>query len=195
MMKILMLLIACLVPLIFICSSKSPTADAHLRKLFAGEMEHYQQQVAALRSAMEDGQYTLSDLQQYLFNAMWLVFEAKLYANVGLGLDVEATNADLATLVELGVLEEWPGNPLHNWVPMRVLTPADGFSAGDLCLSVCPPSHGSTARGVLRCFSFDLYVYGPDENAHSDYLDDAGVILGENHQWDTIPAGALYGTS
>lgn len=164
-----------------------------------GRDQEYQQRIAELaqrlteqRAAIEGGEATIEEIDEYCSTALWLVYTSKVYANYTFGADVQTTNDDLDSLVELGYLPLWPGNPVNGWEPMRVLTPADDYSACDLCFAPCPPDYYTKIKTGLAALAFDIFIYSPVES-HAQF----GSITqsGTNKDWSTPPAGAMYGLS
>ncbi len=160
----------------------------HIRELKAALSEQINDLEDA-KQGVEDSDGSLEAVDNYLWAALNVVNLAKTTANYDANGKVEETN-DLVSLVGLGYLPYWPGNPLNDWEPMRVLQASDGFSAGDLCLMVCPPeAYGDMGAGP-EAASYELFVYGPDESVVT-----FGTIYmaGTNGTWCTAPSGAMYG--
>jgi hypothetical protein len=146
------------------------------------------QRLHALRDAINSNQGSRVDqFKEYLHEAMYLVYLGKSTANLK-WTDLDATNDDLTKLVDLGYLPEWPGNPLDDWKPMRVLATGDPFSAGDLVFDLCPSSEVTTRDGHGYRSSFNLYIYGLEEVTAGPT--DPG--LKENRGWSHVPGSALY---
>jgi hypothetical protein len=181
-----------LVILISVGYSQASASDgnATLRKQQQATMQEYGARLDSLRAAIDTNHGSRADqLEEYLDVALGLVYMAKAQANADRN-SIAETNADLSQLVELGYLTSWPANPLNDWLPMRVLTPADPFSAGDLVLELCPPVAQSRVKGSNISVSFNIYVYG---------LEDAGYgpvqVFHANEIWSRPPTGALNGHS
>lgn len=160
-------------------------------------IQQYQDNVAQLaeqlgqqRAALEDGQWTPAELEEYLWTALFLVYSGKIYANYGFGPDAAPTTADLTQLVALGYLPLWPDNPLSGWQPMQVLTPEDGFAPGELCFALCPPSYASTFGVGTQQLSFDMFVYAPEAGSGRQAEIETHTW---NVDWRNIPPDTLFG--
>ncbi len=146
------------------------------------------QQLEKQRAGLETSAGTEIELNQYLLNVFWLAYESKILANADMDSLVQATNDDLPSVVELGLVGFWPGNPLNNWEPVKVLQPSDGFSPGDICLTLCPDEYASTIGCGKTRVSFNMYIYGATVDATP-----LGTIalVGANKHWDSPPNGVL----
>jgi hypothetical protein len=162
--------------------------DKHMRDL----RDSLSTQIKAMEDAkqrVDETAGTLEAVDSYMYAAVNVVNLAKTIANYESKGHVEETN-DLLSLVGKGYLPYWPGNPCNNWEPMKVLQASDGFSAGDLCLMVCPPdAYGDMGAGPAPT-SYQLFIYGPD-----DSLERFGTVYmaGTNGTWCTAPHGVMYG--
>jgi hypothetical protein len=145
-------------------------------------MEEAKQRVDESAGGMEEADC-------YIWAALNVVDLAKLTANLESTGRMDETN-DLLSLVGKGYLPYWPGNPFNNWEPMRVLHAGDGFSAGDLCMMVCPLAAYSDMGAGPVAASYQLFIYGPGESAAT-----LGSIYmaGTNKTWCTPPPYAMYG--
>jgi hypothetical protein len=154
------------------------------RRMLTDITQQLERQQMELKSA--PGNETAQN--QYLLNVLWLAYECKIYANADMDSLVQTTNDDLASVVERGIISSWPGNPLNNWEPVKVLQPGDGFSPGDICLTLCPDEYASTIGCGKTRVAFDMYIYGTTADAAP-----IGTIalVGSNKEWDTPPAGIL----
>jgi hypothetical protein len=120
-----------------------------------------QTRVTAARAALE-AQETMgeAELCAYFRASLWLVYNA-LNAYTIDKMDVPD---DLQELVSAGYLSSWPGNPLNEWKPMRVLALGDGFAPGEFVMQWAPPHKysfvGSIKDAKLRPLSYALAVYG-----------------------------------
>ncbi len=174
------------VPLLAYCQEDSA------EERYNQKIEKVQQKLAGAVAAIEESNGGLPEIQRYLYYAMFYVYYGKLKANYNLDGMTLATN-DISTLVDHGFLPDWPLNPLNNWEPMRVLTPGDPASPGDLCFSLCPPGYYSMVRGdAIEPVSFELFVYGPEATPEKFCV----VVQHDlNKEWSIPPDGALYGLS
>lgn len=173
-------------PLILVTVASAASGDAEYR----AKISRYGDSLIKQQAAMQTGESSLPRVEEYLNTVLWYVYTGKILANKQFDETVNESNSDLQVLVDQGYLPFWPGNPLNNWAPIKVLSSADNFSAGDLCFSLCPDSYSSFIKpnGLAR-LSFDLYIYSPDI-ALATF---GSFSLGRNKEWDTPPAGALYG--
>jgi hypothetical protein len=128
------------------------------------------------------GERTDAEVDAYLTRAFWTVcdgLQCYLYEN-------QSLPESLAELAETDYIPHWPGNPLLDWRPMRVLTVEDGYSAGDLVLQICPPEYYSGLVNPVPK-SFELGVYGRSEEIPPPPGYDAGIAT----LWVVVPAGVL----
>lgn len=154
-------------------------------------VDHFVTEIENSEIILAGETWTPADLEKYLYNAMAVVYYARLDATYAASQVIPQTNDDLKKLVELGYMPFWPGDPMNDWEPMKVVSPTDGFHPNALCLSVCPPEYASPlSGGGTGQVSFDLFVFGPDESFSAF----ASVIQPEkNKEWSSVPNGTLYG--
>ncbi len=143
---------------------------------------------------MRSEDYTLAELGEYQYTYLQLIYHAKVLANQesGYGMDVASTNVDLTSLVELGYLGAWPGNPLDDWNPVAVRTDPEVLLPGDIYMELCPDEYSSTIANGPENVSFNIYVISTDEvlGAMGEFL-----CYNENKEWANKPANAVYGLS
>jgi hypothetical protein len=147
---------------------------------YATELTSLRDQINATEGARVDL------IEEYLDKSAALVYMAKAQANVERS-SIAETNQDLHRLVDLGYLKQWPLNPLSNFEPMKVLSPSDKFSAGDLVLELCPAAFMTTMKGNKVSGSFNLYVYGLDGANYSP-----AQVHERNARWSVTPSGAAF---
>lgn len=128
----------------------------------------------------------------YLDHALSTVYWSKAAVNMSDRVrTIELTNADLSKLRTSGSVSGWPRNPFNGWRPMRVLTPDDPFSAGDLVFQLCPASASSNWQNTELPLSFALSIYGPDKNfatkGHAAAFQD-----NSNANWTVVPEGSVF---
>ena len=141
--------------------------------------------------AVDPAEWEPADLEGYLYQAMWNVYYGivfHLWEYRELPTDPQLAFGD-------SLAGEWPGNPLNDWQPMRVLDITDEFSAGDLCMQICPPDYYSVmdkdAAGdyITRPYNFELAVFGPT----IEYAQFGNAApYKKNADWAQTPEGALY---
>jgi hypothetical protein len=147
-------------------------------------------------SALRDGgersfEQELLAIEDYLREALWLIYFGKVRANLFEPEHLASTNADLGALDDLGLIPFWPENPITGQ-PMRVLASGGTFSPGDVVFELCPASHYSGSENGLAPLSFNVYVLAPsDSTPHVAQIS----IAPSNDTWATIPKGALYSHS
>lgn len=125
--------------------------------------------------AKDPAQWTQQELDEYLGYALWSVFSAtEMYKDV-MGFVPE----DKQFLVDIGYLSTWPLNPFDGWRPVRLLTPANGFSPGDIVWQSDPAS----------AMAYELAIYGSDPAAP---IPTRCVLLPGHEAWAQLPAGARY---
>jgi hypothetical protein len=126
--------------------------------------------------------WTDAEVDGYLTQAFWAVYyglQSYLEEN-------QCLPASTAGLAETEYIPHWPGNPLLDWQPMRVLTVDEGFTAGELVLQICPPEYYS---GLIHPHpeSFELGVYGRSQDVDLPARDDPSI----GGPWVVVPAGVL----
>jgi len=141
--------------------------------------------------AVDPAEWEPADLENYLYQAM-----SSAYLGIVFYLwEYRELPSDPQLVFGDSLAGEWPGNPLSDWQPMRVLDIAEGFSAGDLCMQICPPDYYSVmdkdAAGdyITRPYNFELAVYGP--TAEYAKFGNAAPYK-KNADWAQTPEGALY---
>lgn len=152
---------------------------------------HFASEVNSSLIAVEQEDSGIPELQEYLYNAMAMVFYARADVCRELGPEIATVNQDLISLVDLGYLPFWPGDPLADMAPIDVVTPADGFTPNAICLSICPSEYESYLKDKNReRISFDLFIYGPDKG-----ISGFGQVIQPkgNKEWSAVPQGAMYG--
>ena len=128
-------------------------------------------------------QWEDTEIEHYLWSALWYV----LYANHVYDLEIGETAPDLHSLVDLGYMRFWPGNPLNDWEPIEVLAVHDEFSPGALVYQICPVDFYSGLEDP-RPQSYELGIYGPTPEFGSRF--DAETL--ELNTWAVLPSGILY---
>jgi hypothetical protein len=173
----------------FTATAQAESMEEHVRRIKDSLVPQIKDMEEAKQRVDETGG-GLAEIDNYLWIALNVVNSAKTASNYELNGRVQETN-DLLSLVGKGYLPYWPGNPFNNWEPMKVLQASDGFSAGDLCMIVCPPDAYADMGAGPAPTSYQVFIYGPDESAAN-----LGKIYmaGTNGDWCTAPSGALYGT-
>lgn len=158
-------------------------------EMLAGKISETQQgledALAVLHSKNQD-EWTPLEIQQYLNQAMWAV-DLGIVQYVGDHLELPST---VESLSGTDYIPHWPDNPFNGFQPVKLLTNADGFQAGELVYFPCPVEHYSGIKNP-RPRSFELAVYGPDTEFAR--LGDAEPMPG-NDKWVVVPEGALYMT-
>ena len=142
---------------------------------------------AAVLKAKPAAEWTDEELQHYLANSLWAVYSAVM-AYV---LEQEEMPVSLQQVQGCGYLATWPENPFDDWSPMEVTSMSDDFSPGDFCLQVCPSDYFSYkgSHGQLTAQSYELAVFGPNENFAALYGDPAP---NDYNAWALVPDGAVY---
>jgi hypothetical protein len=125
-------------------------------------------------------------LREYIENNLWLVYMAghvheSIYGSYCF---------DTAVLQDKHLLPAPLLNPLNGWQPLRVLSLADGFAPGELCLQ-WPSSYwyGGLGSGIGP-ESHELSIYGfTAEDGDCEAL--AAYIYEYDRDWAVVPPGSL----
>jgi hypothetical protein len=180
--------------LLFVClsfplqSASAATKADFVQKYVQQANKHtsrFVDQALILKSKPSE-EWTAEELQHYLANSLWAVYSATMAYVIEQG----EVPQNLGQVRSAGYLATWPENPFTNWSPMEVVTLADGFSPGNLCLQVCPSEYFShKGADSLAAQSYELAVYGPDENFATLY---GAPSTNELNTWAVVPSGAAY---
>lgn len=131
--------------------------------------------IAQELQAKDPADWTPAEIDEYLGYSLWSYFSAvEIYKEI-----MGYLPDDPQWLVDTGYLKTWPLNPFNDWQPVRLLTPADGFSAGDIVVQ--PGPDGSAA--------YELGIYGATP--------DTGLIewcrpYAGHEDWTAILPGLRY---
>lgn len=119
--------------------------------------------------------WAAEDVDKYLGYSLWSFYSAnEIYKDVMGYLPYEND-----WLVSVGYLQSWPLNPFDGWRPVRILSPADGFSPGDIVWQSDPDD----PKG------YELAIYGADPDAPIP----ARCRPTTGHEaWAAIPAGVRW---
>jgi hypothetical protein len=128
--------------------------------------------------------WTLQQTSDYLYTSLDVVYDGLVFYFVKNG----KLPATLESLKGTEYIPVWPDNPYNDWQPVRILSLADDFSAGDVVWQICPPEFYSYVRNT-RPASCELSIYGPDVK-YADF-GDAKPASG-NTKWAVIPEGAVF---
>ena len=141
---------------------------------------------------MQTTEYGDDELKAYLETMMWLVVLAKSHVNGGFDEGIHYTNQDLTRLVEMGVMDSWPLNPLNDWNPLIVSDDITAVGPGDILFELCPEAYISMDDPQLGMQSFNMYLIG-GEGLELDFPEP--VIYAENREWALVPYSSIYGLS
>lgn len=123
-----------------------------------------------------------TEIDTYLTSAFWLICYGMYYYIY----EEYHVPESLDEYADERYFPSWPGNPLRDWQPIRILALADGFSAGDFVLQVCPPEYYSgLADPKPRSFVLGGYGRSIDGASPSQYDPT------ERNPWAVIPEGLL----
>lgn len=136
--------------------------------------------------AKEPSEWTQDEIEEYLFNALHLVYNAN---NIYI---LEHRQHPYDYNVLMSMTSKWPGNPFNDWEPIRILHyPGEAgiFSPGDIILQLCPPEYYSGyPRAVPK--TYVMTINGPTENHITQHQ--AGRFVMTMWDWDVIPAGTAF---
>jgi hypothetical protein len=159
-------------------SNYSDNADELLAQQ-AGVIQQLHDAKAALQ-AKPQAEWTTAEISTYMDQAL-VFLGATAYV-----FDQRAAATDPSILMDNGYVAEWPGNPFNNWEPMKMNAASTNFSAGDLCLQICPLEDYSGYKNLVpRCF--ELSIFGPAEDfpGKQDWL-----TPNPNNHWASVPHGS-----
>lgn len=148
--------------------------------------------VAQMSQSMREGGYGNAELKEYLNSMLLLVYRAKARVNRRFDEETGRTNEDFSLLVEPGLIESWPLNPLNDWQPVVVSADITAVGPGDILFELCPPEYTSYEDLQIGLQSFNMYLMG-GEGLELDF--DEPVIYAENREWARVPYSSLYGIS
>jgi hypothetical protein len=162
-----------------------PSSRGKIAEPFKQDMRKYQsamQSAAAVLKAKTQVEWTAEELEAYLSNAFWAIYNAACSYTI----EQRRVPESWETLRDQGPLSPWPGNPLSNWEPMQWEAGAAQLSPGNLVLQVCPPE--------LYCFpedprpmSFEMSIYGPAKDYRPLH-----PFPYKPAKWATIPEGTAF---
>jgi len=110
----------------------------------------YRDKAAEELRAKDPAQWTETEVDKYLGFSLWSYFSGvEIYKEI-MGYPAD----DPQWLVDVGYLKTWPLNPFDDWRPVKLLTPEDGFSAGDIVVQLDPDGGGG----------YELGIYGATED-------------------------------
>ncbi|MCB1220505.1 MAG: hypothetical protein H7A35_14715 [Planctomycetales bacterium] len=172
------------------CGSSISSEEAEAREV--QQLADLNATVAGLGHRMRAGDYGDEELKAYLDSMLLLVYLAKARVNGGFDEEIGRTNEDLSLLVEPGLIDSWPLNPLNEWQPLVVSTDITQLGPGDIFFEICPPEYTSFEDLRIGLQSFNMYLMG-GEGLELEFNDP--VIYAENREWARVPYNSLYGIS
>jgi len=160
-----------------------------------GSLSYLDKQLTDLEeeySGIHPADWAAEDLETWLFNTMFIVYEAHL-AMECMEYSRHSPEIDIATLYSKGYLQRVPSNIFDGNRPVRMTTPAEGFSAGDICLMMPPPYWAGARESGPQPVMSQLFIYGGDPDAVPDPVLEKRLTFHDGSYW--VPNGACHTTS
>lgn len=134
-------------------------------------------------------EWTDSQMQTYLYNALWTVFNAMIVYQF----EFDEACTSMGDLVSLGYFPEVPGNPYSDWEQMTLETANPTFSPGNLFIVLAPPdfySYVTDSQGnrELKPLSFELGIFGPT----IEFAKTGLAKTDPDSSWAYVPEGTYF---